>query len=510
MSSRKSNSRFYITTPIYYINDRPHIGHAYTTIIADVLARYHRMCGKEVVFVTGTDENSQKSVEAAKKSGVEAVGTYIDEMAAIWEQTWDSIGITNTDFIRTTQPRHIEGVRVFYEHVFAAGDIYKGEYVGLYCVGCEAFYKESDLDEQGHCPDHKTPPQKLTEENWFFKLSAYREKLLAYIEANPDFVQPVSRRNEVVNYITHHMEDISISRQSQEWGIPVPNDETQVLYVWFDALLNYITALGYGADDRGAFENFWPADIQLVGKDILKFHCALWPAMLMSAGVAPPKQVFAHGFFTINGQKMSKTLGNVIDPVEIGNQYGLDALRYFFMREIKFGEDGDFSTEKLAKRYQKDLGDELGNLVSRVVTMMHKFAEGAIPKTDDSKLFDSAAPWKTYQHTIEKFDFFKTIEVIWGIVGEANRLITDEKPWELAKTNNPKLGGVLYYLADALYHIAWMLTPIMPETADKMLAQLGCDVAQERARALADVQTSHISTGQSVGASEILFPKHET
>jgi len=354
MSMPEKVNKFYITTPIYYVNDIPHIGHAYTTIAADVLARYYRMKGKEVYFLTGTDENSQKNVEAAKKvkgeelkvkSEKEIVAEYVNEMSAKWQETWDSLDITNDDFIRTTEPRHKKAVKKFFEAVFKNGDIYKGIYEGLYCPGCEAYVSEMDL-ENGKCPFHKIAPKKIKEENYFFRLKKYESKLLDYIEKNPDFIEPEARRNEVVNYISHHLEDISISRLSQEWGIPVPIDKKQVIYVWFDALINYLTAVGYGTNEE-KFNKWWPADLHLVGKDIIKFHCALWPAMLMSAGLPLPKKVFAHGFFTIGGQKISKSLGNVLDPVELVNKYGIDEVRYFLLREISFGEDGDISLKRL-------------------------------------------------------------------------------------------------------------------------------------------------------------------
>ena len=497
--------KFYVTTPIYYINDKPHIGHAYTTIVADIVARWHRMNGKTVVFATGTDENSQKSVEAAQKVGAEAVSTYIDEMAAVWEKTWDAMSLTHTEFVRTTEPRHLVAVKKFFTHVQEKGDIYKGEYVGLYCIGCEAYKKTSDLNDAGECPSHKRKPEELKEENYFFKLSAYRDQLLEYIEQNPEFIQPVSRRNEIVNYIKDHMEDVSISRQSQDWGIPVPGDDSQVLYVWFDALINYLSALDYGTDDK-RFAAHWPADLHLVGKDIIKFHCALWPAMLMSAGVALPKQVFAHGFFTIGGEKMSKSLGNVIDPVSVGEKFGLDALRYLLIREIKFGEDGDFSVEKLAKRYEEELGNELGNLVSRAVVMTHKFAKGVIPNGEPVNM---TATWDQVSRSFNTLDFFTVIDAIWGEIRAVNKYITDQAPWKLAKENPDAVLGVLYHIIDRLYHIAWMLTPIMPEVSDKILAQLGYDVTSEREKACVDICNTHVASGQIVAEAKILFPKIE-
>jgi len=463
------------------------------------------MQGKDVFFAVGTDENSQKSVEAASAANVEAVQTYVNEMSAVWKQTWDALDMTNTDFIRTTEPRHLAAVVEFYNRSFAKGDIYKSKYVGLYCVGCEAYKKPSDLDDSGKCPDHARKPKELKEENYFFKLTKYREPLLKYIEDNPEFIQPKSRRNEIVNYVKDNMEDISISRKSQDWGIPVPNDDSQVLYVWFDALINYISIIGFATDDE-LFAKYWPADLHIVGKDITKFHCALWPAMLMSADIELPNQVYAHGFFTIDGQKMSKTLGNVIDPADVGTVFGLDALRYFLIREIKFGEDGDFSLERLKNRYHEDLANELGNLASRILKMIEQFAEGKIP---EGKGFATKPSWDEHIAKMETKDFFGAIEHIWSIIRDTNKSITENKPWELAKSKDKELDSVLYYLADTLYHLAWLLHPITPDTSAAILTQLGCDMAKEHNQLFSDLQTAHVSSGQQIGEITILFPKVE-
>ncbi|MFH0927838.1 MAG: methionine--tRNA ligase [bacterium] len=491
---------FYITTPIYYVNDKPHVGHAYTTIAADVRARFERMRGKEVLFLTGTDENSQKNIEAAEKMGEPDIQKYLDTMSALWQRTWDSLGISNDDFIRTIEPRHHKTVEIFYKKVFENGDIYKGRYEGLYCVGCEAFKKESDLAE-GLCPDHKKAPQKIVEENYFFKLSKYRDALLEYIGKHPEFIKPASRRNEILSYIREFMEDVSISRQSMKWGIPVPGDPEHKIYVWFDALVNYLSAVGYGVDEK-KFEKFWPA-IHLVGKDIIKFHVALWPAMLMSAGLPLPKQVFANGFFTIDGQKMSKSLGNSIDPVEVATKFGNDALRYALLREINYGADGDFSLERLATRYRTELAGELGNLVNRVLAMAEKYCASKVPA------FSTGATIKylQYDQGLENFEFQLSIDAVWDAVREANRFVDESAPWKLAKLGEEKrLAAVMYQLLETLRHIGRMLLPLLPESGEKILTELG-DLEAERSRSWDEGKTwGLLKEGAKLSKLAQLFP----
>lgn len=469
MDMADSEKKYYVTTPIYYVNDKPHIGHLYTTIVADVLARYHRLRGKDVFFLTGTDEHSQKNVEAAEKNGYDKIQEYLDMMSDNWKSTFADLGMTFDDFIRTTDARHKKGVEKFWRIVKEKGDIYLGEYEGLYCTGCEAFLGKSDLVE-GVCGIHKKEPERIKEKNFFFRLSDYREALLKHIDDNPEFIRPKSRRNEVRSYVDKFMEDISISRESMEWGIPVPDEEgSHVIYVWFDALLNYMTGIGYGTDDE-KFGKYWPADLHLVGKDIIKFHCALWPAMLMSAGIPLPKQVFAHGFFTINGDKMSKSLGNAIDPKVIAEEYGMDVVRYFLLREITFGEDGDFSVDRLRQRYTGELANDLGNLLHRTLSMTDKYLEGKVPPgTAD----DLGEKWKQYEESVETLDFAHALDAIWGILRDSNRYIDDTKPWELAKSDTDKLETVLYTLLERLRHVAWMLVPLAPDVAQKIFVQLG-------------------------------------
>ena len=485
--------KFYITTPIYYVNDKPHIGHAYTTIVADTFARYHRFLGEDVYFTTGTDENSQKNVEAAERTGEKDIQKYLDTMSAVWQGEWDSLGITNDDFIRTTEERHKKGVEKFWRAVLANDDIYPGSYEGLYCVGCEAFIPESDLAD-GKCPIHRKDPQKVKENNYFFRLSKYRDALLDYIGKNEDFVKPVSRRNEILNYIRDCMEDISISRESVKWGIAVPsiegssggpstrlgaNIKNQVLYVWFDALINYLTAVGYGTDDK-KFKKYWPADLHLVGKDIIKFHCAIWPAMLLSAKLPLPKKIFAHGFFTIDGIKISKSLGNIVDPVEFAQKYGNDVLRYFLLREITLGEDGDFSALRLKERYASELANGLGNLVNRVLAMTEKYFNGKIPEKCEGNI---ASTWLSYDINMSEVKPYEALKDIWDLIDCLNKFIDAEQPWTLAKTDSGRLARVIYTLLESLRHIGLLLLPFMPETSDKILDALGALESSKKEKA---------------------------
>ena len=468
--------KFYITTPIFYVNDKPHIGHAYAVIAADTLARYHRMIGDEVLFITGTDENSQKNVEAAAKLN-EDVFDYVDRMSALWQLTWDEFSISNNDFIRTTEDRHLKAVNKFWQAVADRGDIYKGTYSGLYCVGCEAFYTETDLVE-GRCPTHQTAPKKVEEENYFFRLSKYRAPLLKYIETHPEFIQPETRRHEVVNYIRDHLTDISISRVSTKWGIAVPGDDTQAIYVWFDALINYLTAVGYGTDDA-LCQKWWPADLHVVGKDIIKFHCALWPAMLMSAGLPLPKQLFVHGYYTMNGQKISKSLGNAIDPKDLVETYGLDAVRYFLLREITFGGDGDFSIERLSVRYDADLANGLGNLISRVITLAAGRTSFSVGNNLKAEFVNC---WASYNLALINNQPHDALDAIWQILKLCDQYIDEKEPWRLAKdaSREPELLAVLGTLTEALRQIAWLLIPLLPETAAKIFTALGWPEEEKR------------------------------
>lgn len=452
--------KFFVTTPIYYINDKPHIGHAYATIAADVIARYRREQGDSVLFSTGTDENSQKTVQAAEILG-QPLGQYTDTMAQQWEKTWNDLGISYTKFIRTTDADHHKAVLNFIKRVEVSGDVYKDNYEGLYCVGHEAFMREEELVD-GKCPDHNKAPEKVKEENYFFRLSKYQDQLLSHIEAHPEFIQPESRRNEVVAFIKRGLQDFSISRSKKQWGIGWPGDKDQVVYVWFDALVNYLTASGFPDD---GYKDWWPADLHVVGKDITKFHCIYWPAMLMSANIELPARIFGHGFFTVDGQKISKSLGNAVDPRELVQIYGVDALRYYLLREIPFGADGEFTRERFETIYNTDLANELGNLVQRVAVMITKYLGGQVgevpPHSHDVK---------AYKDAMDVYRFDKALEDVWQLVKGLNQYIEEEKPWALAKTDTEQLAYVLRQAVSDLDQISMLLLPFLPTTAGKISA----------------------------------------
>ncbi len=507
-SSYIMSEKYYVTTPIYYINDKPHIGSTYTTVAADILARAHRLRGDKTFFLTGTDENSQKSVEAAEKSGKE-LDVYLDEMATIWENTWKELGLSFDDFIRTSEERHHKAVEKFWKAVEASGDIYKDKYERHYCVGCEDFKTDSEVNEDGKCPLHPTKDLELVqEENYFFKASAYKDDILQLFHNQQNFVQPTKRLNEVRSYVKDGFADFSISRESKKvsCGIPVPGDDSQRIYVWFDALINYMSAVGYGTDDE-LFKKWWPANLHLVGKDIIKFHCALWQAMIMSAAKNDPllqnedgtpklpEQIFAHGFFTIEGQKMSKSLGNVIDPLELAAEYPFDVIRYFFFREISFGNDGNFDRARIAERYQSDLANTLGNLVNRAINMSRKYFDNKVPTLDvrhltldieDTSWGGQEAVQTLWQQVDEYYATGRidlALEAIWN--GEnaslilANRLVEETQPFKLIKDDPEKTALVLYTLLEFLRNVAWMIEPVMPEVSKQIIYSVGQDPKSE-------------------------------
>ena len=460
----QDNGKFYITTPIYYVNDKPHIGHAYTTIVADTLARWRSARGENVIFLTGTDENSQKTIDAAARAK-EEVRAYTDRLAQTWEETWRKLGISNTDFIRTTEARHIETVNDFWGRLEAAGDLYKGRYEGLYCKGHEAFLKEDELTDDGLCPDHKVKPERVSEENYYFALSKYQEKLLKHYETNPDFVAPPHRFNEVKAFVEQGLEDVSFSRELKEgreaWGIPVPGDPHQMIYVWADALVNYVSEVGI----EGWEEH--PADVHAVGKDILRFHAVIWPAMLMSAGLPLPGQVIANGFFTIDGTKISKSLGNAVDPLDLANRYGVDALRYFLLREIPYGEDGDYSEAKMKERYNGDLANGLGNFASRVLTLAEK-EELAMLALDPEFEKVIAETKSAVTRRVQEYKFPDALAALWHAIAFGDKYVNEKKVWEIA--DKKERAAALFNLVSLLDNVAAQLLPFLPETSRKITA----------------------------------------
>ena len=532
------DKKFYVTTPIYYINDKPHIGSTYTTVAADILARAHRLRGDKTFFLTGTDENSQKSVEATEKSGKE-LDVYLNEMAAIWENTWKDLGLSFDDFIRTTEARHHKAVERFWQAVEASGDIYKDTYERHYCVGCEDFKTSSELNDDEKCPLHPTKDLELVqEENYFFKASAYKDAILQLFHKQKDFVQPPKRLNEIRSYVKTAFADFSISREAKKVsaGISVPGDDSQRIYVWFDALINYMSAVGYGTDEE-LFKKWWPANLHLVGKDIIKFHCALWPAMIMSAAKNDtllqnedgtpklPEQIFAHGFFTIEGQKMSKSLGNVIDPLELAKEYPFDVIRYFFFREIQFGSDGDFNRSRIAERYQADLANTLGNLLNRAINMSRKYFDNKVPpvgldsqlhRFSDSSWGGKEAVETLWQQVEEYYDSARidlALEAIWN--GEnaslilANRLVEETQPFKLIKEDPEKTALVLYTLLEFLRNVAWMIEPVMPEVSKQIIYSLGQDPKSELSQKnFSQLKAwGSLKPGSDLPKPKILFPR---
>ncbi len=455
--------KFYITTPVYYVNDKPHIGHAYTTIVADVLARWREGLGESVIFSTGVDENAQKTVNAAH-ANKEDIRAYTDRMAGIWESTWQKLGIGYTDFIRTTEKRHVDVVNDFWRRMEAAGDLYKDKYEGFYCVACETFYKEDELTPDGLCPIHKTKSEWVSEENYYFALSKYQQPLLDFYAAHEDFVVPANRFNEMKSFVERGLEDVSFSREKKEWGIPVPDDPNQVIYVWADALVNYITVLG-GIEE---WDNH-PADLHTVGKDILRFHAVIWPAMLMSAGLPLPGQIAANGFFAIDGQKISKTVGNVIDPLDLASRYGNDAVRYFLLREIPYGEDGDFSEAKMKERYNGDLANGLGNFAARILALAEK-------EELKSEPIDSAFEMeiqKMRQAVILKtkdYKFHDALAAIWAAIAFGDRYLNREAVW--AVEDGAERRKKLFNLVSLLDNVAAVLLPYLPESSRKITAAI--------------------------------------
>jgi methionyl-tRNA synthetase len=496
--------RFYLTTPIYYVNDAPHIGHAYTTVIADAVARWHRLLGDDVFFLTGTDEHGLKVQRAAEANGV-SPKEWVDRTTERFREAWQQLGITYDDYIRTTEPRHATAVQALLQKVHDNGYIRTGTYEGYYCVACEAYYTESELVD-GKCPIHGRDVEWLAEENYFFELSKFEQPLLDWYEAHPDFVQPEGKRNEALGFIRQGLEDFSISRTSITWGVPIPWDPKHVTYVWYDALINYATAIGYGSDPA-RFEQWWPHTHHLIGKDILRFHCVYWPAMLLAAGIEPPEQINVHGFLLVGGEKMSKTRLNQIAPADLVADFGVDGFRYHFLRDVPFGPDGDFSYERMVDRYNSDLANNLGNLLARVATVVGKKCGGVGPAPRlDSPLAaiaaevyaDTARAWNAVQPSV-------ALEATWRLIRETNAHLEANEPWKAEP--GPELDAVLGDALEALRIVAILATPAIPATTAELWKRLGLSGAPADQRLPDAAAWGQYPGGLTVEKGESLFPR---
>ena len=506
------NKKFYITTPIYYPSANFHIGHCYTTIIADAIARYKRLCGYDVFYLTGTDEHGQKIQKKAIEVGVKPQ-EYVDKIVDNAKDLWKSLNISYDKFIRTTDQEHIECVQKIFEKLYKQGDIYKGEYKGLYCTPCESFWTETQLVD-GKCPDCGREVVEVSEEAYFFKLSKYQDRLIKYYEENLEFIEPESRKNEMINnFIKPGLDDLCVSRTSFDWGIPVTFDDKHVVYVWLDALTNYISALGYLSEDDTLFKKYWPCDLHIVGKEIVRFHTIIWPIMLMALDLPLPKKVFGHGWLVINGGKISKSLGNYKDPREYIDTYGVDAIRYFALREVPFGSDGNFSEEALISRTNGDLANILGNLVNRTIGMANKYFDGVIENKNvkediDNKLIEEAVNLKKHvDKYMEKLEVSKALDTIFDLLRSSNKYIDETMPWVLAKddTKRDRLGTVLYNLIESIRIATVLLQAFIPDTADKIFYQINTDL---KGYDTIDNFGGYVS-GTKVNNPEVLFKRIE-
>ena len=510
-----ASDSYYITTPIYYVNDVPHIGHAYTTLACDVLARYQRLDGAVVKFLTGTDEHGQKVEASARARGVDPQ-RFCDSVSENFRDLSPLLNYSEDEFIRTTEARHLRASQALWQAVIEAGndDIYLDRYAGWYSVRDEAFYGEEEVSDGpgGKVGPTGAPVEWVEEPSYFFRLSAWQDRLLEFYDANPDFILPRGRRNEVVSFVAGGLRDLSISRTSFKWGIPVPGDPDHIMYVWFDALTNYITAAGYPDTGSESFQRFWPATVHVVGKDILRFHAVYWPAFLMAAGVAPPKRVFAHGWWTVEGQKMSKSLGNFIAPHEIVEKYGVDPVRYFMMRELPFGKDGDFSHRAVVHRLNSDLANDLGNLVQRVLSMINRHCDARIPApgelgdADRALLKASEALLPETRQLMRRQEISVALEAVWRVIGEANRYVDAMAPWRLREHDRTRMASVLFTLAEAIRRIAVMLQPFVPDAAGRILDQLA--VAPDQRRFATVEGAPRLQAGTALPKPVGVFPRY--